>query len=230
MYLIMKFIFNLIECWNHLDQQLLDGRSMARLSGMRYNSFLVTTLKWKMSNIHDIFNDWTVNTEHWSLNSIAIRHTRSCILSSQLFFVAKQTRRWSVRFIHHKVIETNLAARSHDPIMRIKLNCEQVFPFARSFWGEYRKREHFFHIQEDKKTFMLQLLLLLFDLLLAKKYLDKKQIDYDRLLTFIHTYYPIIPIKNYNYCFGFCTEIESEYAVQTEEKEKRKTVKTKAIR
>lgn len=169
-----------------------------------------------------------LNTEHWSLNNIAVRHTRSCISSSQLLFITKQTRRWSVRFIHHSVIETNLAARSHDPIMRIKLNCEQVFLFARSFWGEYIGKGSIFSNSRRRKKLLCFNYYYYFYLVCfwQKNYFDKKQIDYYRLSDDLHLH--LLP--NYNYCFGFCTEIESEYAVQTEGKEKRKTVKTNAIR
>lgn len=88
------------------------------------------------------------------------------------------------------------------------------------------EKGNFFPNQEDKKTVMLQLLLL-FCLLLAKTGFNQKQIDD---LTFIRTYCPIISTKNYNYYFDFCTKIESKYAVQTDGIEKRKTVNIKAIR
>lgn len=129
-------------------------------------------------------------TEHWTLNSIAIHHKRSCIWSSQLllFIIMKQTRRWSVRFIHHSVIETNLAARRHNPIVKIKSNCEPAFLCAQSFWA-WKKGSTFFQFKKTKKKRASNIITIIFFASRnRKKCFDKKQNVYYRLSPDLHPY------------------------------------------
>lgn len=109
----------------------------------------------------------------------------------------KLTRRWSVRFIHHSsVIETNLATRSHDPIMRIKSNCEQVFLCALSFWA-WKKGAFFFFNSRRQKNFHAWIITIILFASGRKNVTTKsKSIIIDLVLTFIHTYCPTIPNKN----------------------------------
>lgn len=101
-----------------------------------------------------------LNTEHRT--HIAIRHTRSCILSSQLLFIMKQTRRWSVRFIQHRSeCNRNKFSRTqprsnHEHQIKLWTSFSLRFVVLSMEKGSIGKPN-----QEDKKTFMLQLLLLL---------------------------------------------------------------------